>query len=166
MIKNRESACLSQKKKKEYVTSLESDLSDINRENQQLKQENALLRENVALLERDREASGFKSNLSSVVLVLAPLPRRPQHFLPSWWLSLLTWRRSGILSPLIAVRFGCVRRHPLCLLNQFPKSNRPHCPTSLIMDAKMKSDASMNGRHASGRSLLWASEENAVEDSG
>lgn len=37
MIKNRESACLSRKRKKDYVTTLESRLMDLSKENQELK---------------------------------------------------------------------------------------------------------------------------------
>lgn len=37
LMKNRESACMSRKKKKDYVTSLEARISDLSKENQQLK---------------------------------------------------------------------------------------------------------------------------------
>lgn len=69
MIKNRESACLSRKKKKEYVSSLEATLSDLNRENQHLKQENAMLKEKIAVLERERETFSLGSNKKTTALL-------------------------------------------------------------------------------------------------
>jgi cell division protein FtsB len=54
MIKNRESACLSRKKKKEYVTNLEEQLNRMDRENQRLKQDNELLKAKVRELESEK----------------------------------------------------------------------------------------------------------------
>ena len=54
MIKNRESACLSRKKKKEYVTSLEDQLNQLSRKNNQLKQENEQLRVRLRELESEK----------------------------------------------------------------------------------------------------------------
>ena len=60
MIKNRESACLSRKKKKEYVTSLEEQLNALGKENLQLKRENESLKQRLRQLEGSDYSTGLK----------------------------------------------------------------------------------------------------------
>ncbi|XP_012341632.1 uncharacterized protein LOC100865732 isoform X2 [Apis florea] len=61
MIKNRESACLSRKKKKEYVSSLEKRIHELQQENKQLKMENTTLKQKLSSLEHTNTNNKFKS---------------------------------------------------------------------------------------------------------
>lgn len=54
MIKNRESACLSRKKKKEYVTNLEEQMNQLAKENKELRHENDTLKARVRELESEK----------------------------------------------------------------------------------------------------------------
>ena len=59
MIKNRESACLSRKRKKEYMSSLEEKLYNFTSANEKLRQENHMLKKRVESLQSEVRYSSF-----------------------------------------------------------------------------------------------------------
>ncbi|XP_050414952.1 cyclic AMP-dependent transcription factor ATF-6 alpha [Patella vulgata] len=77
MIKNRESASLSRKRKKEYLTTLEAQINGYNTENKKLKQENDSLKKKVCALQNENERlkrlNGITSNKKTTTCLLAIL---------------------------------------------------------------------------------------------
>lgn len=71
MIKNRESACLSRKKKKEYVTNLEDEMNSIVKENADLKEENEALKIRVCELENEKNQMALMAGWASPQSILS-----------------------------------------------------------------------------------------------
>ena len=71
MIKNRESACLSRKKKKEYVTNIEEELNNMIKENSDLKEENKILKQRVCELENEKNQLALMAGWASPQSILS-----------------------------------------------------------------------------------------------
>lgn len=84
MIKNRESACLSRKRKKEYMQTLEESLKQVKDQNENLKKENLSLKEKVLVLEtennllKEQQKSGVQHHHHHAVKVMGLHGQKPE----------------------------------------------------------------------------------------
>jgi len=134
MIKNRESACISRKKKKEYVTSLEEQIHLLSTENTRLQAENNNLKSKLRHLESDKKLwteSVLNSTKAKKVTAVFAL-----MFMVSLNFNALGSLRNGI------------PQEEVTILKKFPT----HFP---------RTDDIVEGP---GRSLLWVDEDAVVED--
>lgn len=82
MIKNRESACLSRKKKKDYMTALEEQLAQLGDENTELRKQNTFLLDRVQQLERLACACGRTASSAAATApmrLLQPVQRNKKN---------------------------------------------------------------------------------------
>lgn len=140
MIKNRESACLSRKKKKEYVTNLEDQINLLSQENHELKRDNEVLRAKV------RELESEKTLWTDTVLSGSGASSAVKKGTALFALLCVVSLNVGTLSNM----YNSQQTNKMVLPNTGP--------------LEMPSSSLGNGAHLhSGRSLLWASEDD--EDS-
>lgn len=135
MIKNRESACLSRKKKKEYLTNLEEQLNCLSKENQQLKRDNENLKQRVRELEAEK--SQWHSNFKVVMA-------NPNAKKATALLALLC---------VVSLNMGT-----LTSVYNNHQNQRISSKEETIFGGSQASIVSSN-IHAGGRSLLWATED-------
>ncbi|XP_076061185.1 bZIP_ATF6 domain-containing protein ATf6 isoform X2 [Oratosquilla oratoria] len=101
MIKNRESASLSRKKKKEYLTTLENQIAEVKNENDRLKQENSSMRQRIALLEAEcstlRKVTGRAPSTKTTTALFALLFLVTLNFVP--FMGLLSSNQANLNIP-------------------------------------------------------------------
>lgn len=122
MIKNRESACLSRKKRKEYLQKLEMDVRELACENTKLKEENVRLRHRVAQLESEakrrlpssssiKRTTAFMAVMFMLTFNLAPFSGLFRNSLP------LSGSEEPVLPAVQSTRWG---RHLLWSQSDLP----------------------------------------------
>uniref|UniRef100_W8AVC7 Cyclic AMP-dependent transcription factor ATF-6 alpha n=1 Tax=Ceratitis capitata TaxID=7213 RepID=W8AVC7_CERCA len=160
MIKNRESASLSRKKKKEYVVSLEARISDLEKENCTLKGENSSLRSQLVALAQSCQCKN--SNISEFVLntldINAKVCASDHHvkIAPKPTGKSLKQRMTAAnVKKNIAILFAMAFMVSMNMGNFQSYMNKNHIENSIDSAA-----ASAEEPVATGRRLLWAETEN------
>ncbi|XP_036330235.1 cyclic AMP-dependent transcription factor ATF-6 alpha [Rhagoletis pomonella] len=160
MIKNRESASLSRKKKKEYVVSLESRINDLEKENYTLKGENSSLRSQLVALAQSCQCKN--SNISEFVLNTldfnAKICCSDQHvkIAPKPTLKSIKQRMTAAnVKKNIAILFAMAFMVSMNVGNFQNYMNKNTIENSIESGA-----ASADEPAATGRRLLWAETEN------
>ncbi|XP_011191311.1 cyclic AMP-dependent transcription factor ATF-6 alpha [Zeugodacus cucurbitae] len=157
MIKNRESASLSRKKKKEYVVALESRISDLEKENCTLKGDNSSLRSQLVALAQSCQCKN--SNISEFVLntldINAKVSASDQHvkIAPKLTGKSLKQRMTATnVKKNIAILFALAFMVSLNVGNFQNYMNKNHIENSI-------ESAPSAEEPATGRRLLWAETE-------
>lgn len=120
MIKNRESACLSRKKRKEYVQKLEADVRDLASENAKLREENAELRQRVAQLEAEVKRKVASPNIKKTTAVMAVMFMLTMNLAPFSGLFYSRMQSGGARQVLPAAQNPRWGRHLLWSQSELP----------------------------------------------